>query len=137
VKQRLKLLRLGEAPVHGMLPLTPVSSPHIPRLKKQYTHPLHNAEHGDLVLDVEAQKYRVPRNVRQPLHRVQVRRARGVLELDARGEGVIRALIDIRFVAAPWDCTSLQPFISSVRSVRIRQSTYIGEVAIASTAIYS
>ncbi|KFA70379.1 hypothetical protein S40285_09928 [Stachybotrys chlorohalonatus IBT 40285] len=57
-------------------------------------YPLHNGEHGDLVHDVEAQEHGVPLDVREPLHHIQVRHARGVLQLDAGGLGVVGALVD-------------------------------------------
>ena len=44
-------------------------------------YPLHNAKHGHLVLDIEAQKHGVPGHIPQPLDSVEVPNARGILVL--------------------------------------------------------
>lgn len=63
-----------------------------------YTHPLQDGMHRWLLLNVKAQEYGIPLHIRQPLHRVQVRRARSVLHFDAHRLGVVHASVDICLV---------------------------------------
>lgn len=71
------------------------------------THPLHNTEHGHFVFDIKAQKHSVPVHIPQSLHTIQVRRARGVLQLNACWKSVVRALADVRLVERSGDYTRL------------------------------
>lgn len=62
------------------------------------TYPLHNRVHRQLISDIKAQKHSIPGNIRQPLDSVEVRRAGGVLHLDAGGLEVVHAIVDVGFV---------------------------------------
>lgn len=76
------------------------------------THPLQDGVHRRLLLNVKAQEDRVPLHIRQPLHRVQVRRARRVLHFDAHRLGVVHAGVDICLVTGASNGAGLQTLVS-------------------------
>lgn len=68
--------------------------------------------HRRLLLNVKAQEYRIPLHIRQPLHRVQVRRARRVLHFDAHRLGVVHAGVDICLVTGASNGAGLEILVS-------------------------
>ena len=98
IQQRLKGLGLCKCIVGCVVPLHSSASC---TQQPVGTHPLHDGVHGHLVRDVETEKHSVPRNVRQPLDRVEVWHARGILQLNAYRVAVVGALIDICFIQRP------------------------------------
>lgn len=77
--------------------------------RRQRTYPRRDREHGNPIRDIKTQEHGVPAHIRQLTHGAQVRRARGVLHLDAdrtvrRGA---RAVVDVHLVARALDRTRL------------------------------
>jgi hypothetical protein len=71
------------------------------------TYPRRNRKHGNPIRHIKAQKHSVPAYIRQLLNRVEIRRARGVLHLDANRAGVVHTLVVIYLVACPSDGAGL------------------------------
>ena len=67
------------------------------------THPGHDAKHGDLVHCVKAEKYGIPLHIRQCRYRVQVRRPRGVLQLNRGRLRVVNPVVLVHLVASSVD----------------------------------
>ena len=75
-------------------------------------YPRNDGKHGNLVHDIKAQKHAVPPHVRQPQHRVEVRRPGGVLHLQADWAGVVGPVRDVDFVTCSRNGAGLAHTIS-------------------------